>query len=171
MAGAPPTSCPAVFWSTPAMVTASAADTGNDQFRLREAFVQAGNILQGKPNAKFWAGERYYRRQHIDIDDFYPLDMSGYGAGVEDLNVRFGKLALGFLSGARPDITTQNGNYAKSNIDLRLYDLKAPGGTAAFWFDFANSRGGTTSSSALIPTSNAYAFAFRHQPLECHAGS
>src|SRR5258708_7006644 len=143
---------------------------GNDQFRLREAFVQAGNIFESQPNAKFWAGDRYYRRQHIEIDDFYPLDMSGYGAGVEDLDVRFGKLALGFLSGARPDITTQNGNYAKSNIDLRLYDLKAPAGTAAFWFDFANSRGGTTSTGALIPTSNGYAFGFRHQRLEWHGG-
>src|SRR6267154_5407345 len=48
--------------------------TGNDQFRLREAFIQAGNILESQPNAKFWAGERYYRRQHIEINDFYPLD-------------------------------------------------------------------------------------------------
>ena len=54
--------------------------TGNDQFRLREAFVQAGNVLESQPDAKFWAGERYYRRQHVEIDDFYPLDMSGYGA-------------------------------------------------------------------------------------------
>src|SRR6202162_875150 len=47
---------------------------GNDQFRLREAFVQAGNVFESQPDAKFWAGERYYRRQHIEIDDFYPLD-------------------------------------------------------------------------------------------------
>jgi len=144
--------------------------TGNDQFRLREAFVQGGNIFESQPNAKFWAGERYYRRQHIEINDFYPLDMSGYGAGVEDLNVRFGKLALGFLSGARPDITTQNGNYAKSNIDLRLYDVKAPGGTAAFWFDFATSKGGTTPTGTVIPTSSGYAFGLRHQRLEWHGG-
>jgi len=144
--------------------------TGNDQFRLREAFVQAGNIFESQPNAKFWAGERYYRRQHIEINDFYPLDMSGYGAGVEDMNVRFGKLALGFLSGARPDITTENGNYAKSNIDLRLYDIKAPGGTLGAWFDFANSRGGTTSTGQFIPTTNGYAFGFRHQRLEWHGG-
>src|SRR5215831_17517835 len=93
--------------------------TGNDQFRFREAFVQAGNVFESQPDAKFWAGERYYRREHIDINDFYPLDMSGYGAGVEDLNLGIGKLAVGFLSGARPDIVTQNGNYAKSNIDVR----------------------------------------------------
>ena len=70
---------------------------GNDQFRFREAFVQAGNIFANQPNAKFWAGERYYRRQHIDIIDFYPLDTSGYGAGVEDLDLRIGKLAVAFV--------------------------------------------------------------------------
>src|SRR5882762_780885 len=79
---------------------------GNDQFRFREAFVQAGNVLQFQPNAKFWAGERFYRRQHIDIDDFYPLDMSGYGAGVEDIDLRIGKMSVAYLSGARPDILT-----------------------------------------------------------------
>jgi maltoporin len=67
--------------------------TGNDEFRLREAFIAAGNVFESQPGAKFLARERYYRRQHIDIDDFYPLDMSGYGAGVEDVSVRIGKLA------------------------------------------------------------------------------
>src|SRR3984957_10351870 len=61
---------------------------GADQFRFREAFVQAGNVFESQPGAKFWAGERYYRRQHIDSDDFYPLDMSGYGGGVEDVDIR-----------------------------------------------------------------------------------
>ena len=54
--------------------------------------------------------------------------MSGYGAGIEDLNVGIGKMAVAFLNGARPDIVTQNGNLAKSNIDVRLYDLKGPAG-------------------------------------------
>src|ERR1044071_9841233 len=79
---------------------------GNDQFRLREAFVQAGNVIQSQLDAKFWVGERYYRRQHIEIDDFYPLDMSGYGAGVEDLHVRVGKIAVSYLAGTRPDLVT-----------------------------------------------------------------
>jgi len=74
----------------------------NDQFRFREAFVRGGGFFASQPEAKLWAGERYYRRQHIEINDFYPLDMSGYGAGVEDLKVGIGKLALGYLAGARP---------------------------------------------------------------------
>ena len=82
-------------------------DVGNDQFRLREAFVQAGNVWDFQPDAKFWAGERYYRRQHIEIDDFYSLDMSGYGAGVEDWNLRIGKLAVAYL-GAHDRTSSRN---------------------------------------------------------------
>jgi len=144
--------------------------TGNDQFRLREAFITAGNVLESQPNAKFWAGERYYRRQHIDINDFYPLDMSGYGAGVEDLNVRVGKLAVAFLAGARPDIITDNGALAKNNIDVRLYDVKGPLGQWGGWFDFATSKGGKTPAGEALPTTDGYAFGLKHQRLEWLGG-
>jgi len=143
---------------------------GNDQFRFREAFVQAGNVLQFQPNAKFWAGERFYRRQHIDIDDFYPLDMSGYGAGVEDIDLRIGKMSVAYLSGARPDILTENGDLTKSNLDVRFYDLKGPAGLWGGWFNFATSKGGKTPVGTVIPTSDGYAFGLRHQRLEWHGG-
>ena len=150
--------------------TSFPSGVGNDQYRFREAFVEAGNVFESQPDAKFWAGERYYRRQHIDIDDFYLLDLSGYGAGVEDLNVRFGKMAVAFLNAARPDIVTENGNLAKSNIDLRFYDLKGPTGLWAAWFDFATSKGGQTSARTRIPTTDGYSFGLRHQRLEWHGG-
>ncbi len=150
---------------------------GNDQFRLREAFVSMGDLFESQPGAKFWAGERYYRRQHIEIDDFYPLDMSGYGAGVEDLNVGIAKMAVAFLSGARPDVVTENGNLAKSNIDLRFYDLKGPLGLWAGWFDFATQKGGTAifgttlpNLPTTIPTANGFALGLRHERLEWHGG-
>lgn len=143
---------------------------GNDQLRLREAFVQAGNVLESQPGAKFWAGERYYRREHVDINDFYPLDMSGYGAGVEDLNLEIAKLAVAFLSGARPDIVTQNGNYTRSNIDVRFYDLKGPAGLWSAWFNFATAKGGQAATGTAIPTTSGYAYGIRHQRLEWHGG-
>ena len=155
---------------------------GGDQFRLREAFVQIGGVIESQPDARFWAGERYYRRQHIEINDFYPLDMSGYGGGMEDLNVKIGKLAVAYLAGARPDIVTANGVLAKGNVDVRLYDVKGPLGQWAGWFDFANSKGGTTTATTTTaagktipagtayPTSNGYAFGIRHQRLEWHGG-
>jgi len=146
---------------------------GNDEFRLREAFVSMGHLFESQPGAKFWAGERYYRRQHIEIDDYYPLDMSGYGAGVEDLNVRLGKMAVAFLSGARPDVVTENGSLAKSNLDIRFYDLKGPFGLWAGWFDFAAQKGGKVLSGTNltnIPSSNGFAVGIRHQRLEWHGG-
>jgi maltoporin len=151
---------------------------GADQYRFREAFVQAGDVFESQPGAKFWAGERYYRRQHIDSNDFYPLDMSGYGGGVEDLDIRIGKMAVAFLNGARPDVITENGNLAKSNIDVRLYGLKGPVGLWGVWFDYATSKGGAITSATApgvtsltaIPTSDGYAFGFKHEQLEWHDG-
>jgi len=153
------------------VVNGQVTSGGNDQFRLREAFVRGGHFLgDTQPGAIFWAGERYYRRQHIEIDDFYPLDLSGYGAGFEDVRLGNTKLAVAFLAGARPDITTENGNYAKSNIDVRLYDVKGPLGIYGAWFDFATSKGGPTPTGTVIPTSNGEAFGFKFQHLEWHGG-
>jgi maltoporin len=144
---------------------------GNDQFRLREAFVRGGRIFgDDQTGAIFWAGERYYRRFHLEINDFYPLDLSGYGGGFEDLSLGPVKAAIAFLAGARPDITTQNGNYAKSNIDARFYDFKTPVGMWSLWFDFATSKGGIEPNGTVIPTSSGEAFGIRHQFLEWHGG-
>jgi maltoporin len=153
------------------VVNGQVTSGGNDQFRLREAFVRGGHFLgDTQPGAIFWGGERYYRRQHVEIDDFYPLDLSGYGAGIEDVRLGITKLAVAFLAGARPDITTENGNYAKSNIDVRFYDAKGPLGVYGAWFDFATSKGGTTPSGTVIPTSSGEAFGFKFQHLEWHGG-
>jgi maltoporin len=156
----------------------SPSSIGGDQYRLREAFVQAGNIFESQPNAKFWAGERYYRRQHVDSNDFFTLDMSGYGGGIEGLNVKFGHAAVAFIDVARPDVITQNGNLTTSHIDARLYDVKGPLGLWGGWFDYATSKGGQTTSASLpgsstvtnIPSANGFAYGIRHQRLEWHGG-
>jgi maltoporin len=150
--------------------TNSSNYTSTDKFRLRESFVQVGNVFESQPEAKFWAGQRYYRRQHIDIDDFYPLDMSGYGGGIEDLNLKFAKASLSVIGGARPDIVTGAGNYAKTNIDLRIYDMNGPGGKLGFWYNYAIAKGGVTPNGTSIPQTGGYAIGFRHQRLEWQGG-
>jgi len=115
---------------------------GND-IALRQAFVEAGNVFQNIPEIRFWAGQRYYQRHDIHINDFYYLDMSGYGGGVEDVPLgTFAKLSLAWLGGSVDHYVTDNGNVAKQNIDLRLSDIKAPGGKVTLWFDYANTKGG-----------------------------
>src|SRR5262249_36792203 len=144
---------------------------GNDNFRLREAFVQAGNVLDSLPEAKFWAGERYYRRYQAHLDDYYVLDMSGYGGGVEDVDIKIGKAALAFIGGARPDVVTTSGTLAKSNIHVRIYDIPVPPGKLRRWFNYAaTGRRGQTAAGANIPTNDGFAVGVAHQRLEWLGG-
>jgi len=161
------------WFRTEAMIEADTSNSSNydnnDKFRFREAFVQTGNVLEFQPDAKFWAGERYYRRQHIEIDDFYTLDMSGYGGGVEDLDLRIGHMAVAYLAGANQNFQTPSGALAKSNIDVRLYDMKAPVGRFAVWYNFAAVKGGA-SNGVAYPSLQGNAFGFQYLRTEFHGG-
>ncbi len=45
--------------------------------------------------AQFWAGQEYYLRENVDMIDFFYLNLSEPGAGVQDVDLhRFGKLAF-----------------------------------------------------------------------------
>jgi maltoporin len=103
--------------------------------------------------------------------------MSGYGGGIENFNLGFGKAAIAVLGGARPDIVTNAGNYAKSNIDARIYGIKTPLGQVGVWFDYAVAKGGpmqqtigTAQQTVTFPTATGYAFGFTHQRLEWEDG-
>ena len=72
--------------------------------------------------------------------------MSGYGGGVENLNVGIGQVAVSYLGGAKEDLVTENGTYAKSNLDMRLYNVKALGGEMGVWYDYSFSKGGAVSN-------------------------
>ncbi len=45
-----------------------------------------------------WAGKRFYQRKDIHIMDFYYLNNSGYGAGIENIDLTFGNTKLGNLN-------------------------------------------------------------------------
>ena len=150
--------------------TQSTNYASTDHFRLREAFVQTGNLFESQPNAKFWAGERYYRRLNIDINDFFILDTSGYGGGVEDVNLKFAQFSAAYLGGAREDIVTDNGNYAKSNLDLRLYGIKTPWGRLGAWYDYAYSKGGKTVDNVQVPSVGGWALGVGHVRTEFLGG-
>lgn len=133
-----------------------------DTFHLREAFLQVGNFWSALPKAKLWAGERYYRRQDIHINDFYTVDMSGYGAGIEDVGVGIGKVALAAIGAADDTVTTQRGVYAKLNLDARWYDIPVPLGHLAFWAVGSVARGGVEADGTTIETARGWAVGVKH---------
>jgi len=105
---------------------------------LREAYVQAGHVIDAAPEMSFWAGQRFYRRKDVHIIDFFFHDMSGYGGGFEDLKVgEKSQLAVAYLGGSEEynmgDPMSNVGRLVKNTIDLRLYNVPAGPGTLEFW--------------------------------------
>lgn len=102
---------------------------------FREAFVTASNVFKTNPDVQFWAGQRFYDRHDIHIYDYYFLDTSGYGGGVENIKLGPGKLAVAWIGGT--DNTAQvkdQYSLTKQIIDIRWSDLPSLfGGKGTLW--------------------------------------
>lgn len=120
---------------------------------LREINVQFKNFADSLPGATLWAGKRFYQRHDVHMNDFYYWDISGPGAGVENIDLSFGKLSLAVTRN-----TENGGAYSwsydsathtwKSNKDKDVYndvfDVRLAGlntnkdGQLEIGFDFGN---------------------------------
>lgn len=60
---------------------------------FREANVQGKNLIEWLPGSTIWAGKRFYQRHDVHMIDFYYWDISGPGAGIENIDLGFGKLS------------------------------------------------------------------------------
>ncbi|MBV9997851.1 MAG: carbohydrate porin [Verrucomicrobia bacterium] len=114
---------PTTLAGTP--VAVNREDTGNDfDFVLRQAYLEMKNVFKGAPEITFWGGIRFYDRFNIDPNDYFYLDQSGYGAGVENIDVGIGKIWLAYIGGLDNDLESfRTGSFYKHNIDLRLKDI------------------------------------------------
>jgi len=120
-------------------------EAGNDfRFVLREAFLEMSNVFRSAPEVTFWAGERFYDRFNIDPQDYFYLDMSGYGAGVKNIDVGIGKLWVAYLGGLDDSMfSTATGTFYKHSLDVRLKDI-AVGPGKLMLVGIANYEKGTT---------------------------
>ena len=64
-----------------------AISSGSANFTFAEIWGSVGNVISTQPSLKFWAGNRYYRRHDIHLNDFFFSNMSGTGGGFEDLKL------------------------------------------------------------------------------------
>jgi maltoporin len=134
----------------------SREDTGNDfDFVLRQAFLEMKNVFKGAPEVTFWGGIRFYDRFNIDPNDYFYLDTSGYGAGVENIDLGIGKLWVAYLGGLDNDFeSAQTGSFYKHTLDIRLKDIDVGFGKLML-VAIGNYEKGTTFNSA-----------FENQPLQ-----
>jgi maltoporin len=110
--------------------------TNGADFGWREIFLEFKNVIKSSPGITFWAGQRFYDRYNIDSQDYFWLDDSGYGGGVYDIPLGFGKLAIAYIGGIRSGLGNESnfnqfdlqvnggqGSFYKHNIDIRLGDI------------------------------------------------
>ncbi|EKO3721887.1 maltoporin LamB [Vibrio metschnikovii] len=87
-------------WKVESMIASS--DDGksgweNKEINVAQFNVQAKGLFASDPDAVLWAGKRYYQRKDIHITDFYYLDTSGTGGGIENVSVGNQKLSVALI--------------------------------------------------------------------------
>lgn len=138
----------------------------NTDFASPEVWGSLANVIPGNADAKLWAGNRFYRRHDIHINDFYFWDMSGGGGGIEDLTFGPGKLAFAWIgSGAESSIYSRVGipdptnlaGFSKSSFDLRYYDWEFFGGKGEIGLTYATAQSGVDSTGKQAEDSDGVA--------------
>jgi maltoporin len=112
----------------------------------------------------FWAGQRFYDRYDVHMNDYFYRDMSGFGGGFEDLRIgNLGNLSLAFLGGSIDEFTSRGSVQPenefvlnKTTLDLSLYDLDVVVGKLGINFAISNFNGDSvqTSEGTFSATSN-----------------
>lgn len=113
---------------------------------LREAYATVRNVNPEQPNATFWAGQRYYRDHDVHINDFFWLDMSGYGGGFENYDAGFATVSIAWIGGTtdqfsgRDDYIGDLEDTDKNNFDIRFNDIDLGIGRGNVWLNYSKYR-------------------------------
>ncbi|CAM6378309.1 maltoporin [Citrobacter sedlakii] len=124
---------------------------------FREANVQGKNLIDWLPGSTIWAGKRFYQRHDVHMIDFYYWDISGPGAGIENIDLGFGKLSLaatrsqeagGSYTFSSQNIYDRSKDTANDVFDVRLAGLETnPDGVLELGVDYG--RANTTDDYRL----------------------
>ncbi|MFW0768366.1 maltoporin [Trabulsiella odontotermitis] len=111
---------------------------------LRIASVRGENLIDSLPGATLWAGKSFYQRHDVHMIDLYYWDISGPGAGLENIDLGFGKLSV-----AATRNSESGGSYGyldnewdlrptiNDTFDIRLAGLETnPGGVLEVGVDY-----------------------------------
>jgi maltoporin len=147
---------------TPRFSWSNTKTTSDSQFAkgtvisMRQAYLEAKNFIKSAPEVTIWGGQRFYDRHDIHIHDYFFDDYSGYGLGVDNIDLGFGKLLVSYLGGIRDDFDNGNTNTTDTTIndprrggfymhtaDVRIHDIDLLGGKLELIGDYSFFKGGT----------------------------
>lgn len=99
---------------------------------LREMNIKGTNVFgSALPGSSLWAGKRLYQRHDVHMINFYYWNVSGPGAGIEDIDLGFGKFDVAFvrneneveyLDSGSPNFSTTK--VSTDIMDFRITDIK-----------------------------------------------
>jgi maltoporin len=109
-----------------------------------ECYIETKNVIKSAPEVTFWGGQRFYDRYDIHPSDYFFLNTSGFGAGVYNIDLGIGSLAVAYFGGIRSgtgsfflddnfddftlDTGTGTGDFYRHVLDIRLGDISVLGG-------------------------------------------
>ena len=67
---------------------------------LRQFNVEVKGLFESDKDAKIWVGKKYVQREDIHITDDYYYDISGNGAGIENVSLGAGKFSTAYVQNA-----------------------------------------------------------------------
>jgi len=112
-----------------------ATDSGSSKFGAAQMFAEAKGF-DVAPNTNFWIGKRYYARSDVHIVDTHFINLSGVGAGADEIKLGNGQLGIAYF---RVDDTvadvTGNQPANRFNVDYSDIDVN-PGGKLRAVFTF-----------------------------------
>jgi maltoporin len=143
---------PAIAYNT-TKVTFSNQFVNGSVYAMRQAFLEAKNFIKSAPEITVWAGQRFYDRHDVHLHDLFYDDYSGYGAGIDNIDLGFGKLLFSYLGGIRDDIASGNGfdntitdprrgGLYMHTFDVRIHDIDLLGGKLELVGDYQFLKGG-----------------------------
>ncbi|WP_140631381.1 maltoporin [Methylibium rhizosphaerae] len=99
-------------------------DGDTSKVGINQMYVE-GKGFDIAPGANFWIGKRFYGRADVHIVDTFFTNMSGTGAGMNEVDVGVGKFALAYFHTDAANERQVSGN----RINAELYDIAVnPGG-------------------------------------------
>ena len=111
----------------------SGTDTGSSYTSMEQLYVE-GKGFDIAPNTNFWVGKRFYGRNDVHILDTQFVDMSGVGAGADQMDVGIGKLGVAYFTSdsgkGLGDAAAGTSTAPAARFNADLADIKInPGGT------------------------------------------
>ncbi|MEZ9677034.1 maltoporin LamB [Vibrio breoganii] len=120
-----------VNWRIESMIASGAPGANgweDADFNVAQFAVKAQGALAFDRGATLWAGKTYYQRKDIHITDFYYLNTSGTGGGIENISIGDTKLSVALVQDGDNTTDPTDADAPKSDssgfiLDARLANI------------------------------------------------